>query len=255
MQSSLETYFLINFAIDTALIAIVSRANECMNLRRILICGFLAASYAVLIVSVSAKLNHPAVQILLLCILAIILCGECDIHKSCLIAFQLLGSAMMLGGIGSLFSPQDRIPWVLLGTGMIFLSIFLSKRNRRLTTWDVTVLLSLGGRFTRFQALIDTGNRLHEPISGLPVLIAESALLQNLLPDQNSVSLPLRRVSFGVLGSAGTLRCFHPDTVLICRGDQLVRAPDVWVAIYPGKIPGASRALAPPSFAIIPGRS
>ena len=39
------------------------------------------------------------------------------------------------------------------------------------------------------------------------------------------------------------------------RGDSFFRAPDVWIASYPGKIPGSTRALAPPSFAVIPGKS
>ena len=60
--------------------------------------------------------------------------------------------------------------------------------------------------------------------------------------------------SFGGLGGCGTVRCFHPDHVWICRGGQLIPAPEIWVAVYPGRIPGMQRALAPPSFAIIPGK-
>ena len=110
--------------------------------------------------------------------------------------------------------------------------------------------IALRGRSVSFRALIDTGNRLHEPISGASVLIAESALLDHL----PTGSIPHRRVSFGGLGGSGALDCFHPDAVLIHRGDSFIRAPDVWIAAYPGRIPGPTRALAPPSFAVIPGK-
>lgn len=254
MQHSLEAYFLVNFVMDAALIAVVARANECMRLRKVILCSFLAASYAILTETVSVQLRHPAVQVMLLALLALLLAGEPEIYRWGFIAFQLFGGAMILGGIGSLNPEPDRIPAVLLGAGMILLSVFMNMRRQRMLSWEVTVLVSLRGRTVSFPALIDTGNRLHEPLSGLPVLIAEASLLKALLAQQGEDSLPCRRVAFGVLGGSGNIRCFRPDMVLIRRGDRLVRAPDVWVAVYPGRIPGTSRALAPPSFAVIPGK-
>lgn len=252
MQHSLEAYFLTNLAVDTALMATVARANECARLRRIILCGFLAASYALLTEAVSVRLKHPMIQLLLLSILGMILGGDCDVRCWGGMALQLFGGAMMLGGIGSIVSRNRALLPAALGAGILLIGAVLSLRSRKLVSWEVTVLLSLRGRTTSFRALIDTGNRLHEPISGLPVLIAEASLLQDLL---QSLHVPFRSVAFGGLGGSGTVRCFRPDMVLIRRGDQLVRAPDVWVAVYPGKFPGSSRALAPPSFAVIPGSS
>lgn len=158
----------------------------------------------------------------------------------------------MLGGIGSILPENRALIPAGLGAGVLLIGVMLSFHRRRLVTWEVTVLLSLRGRTASFRALIDTGNRLHEPISGLPVLIAENSLLQNFL---QSLQIPFRSIAFGGLGGNGNVRCFRPDMVLIRRGDQFVRAPDVWVALYPGKFPGTSRALAPPSFAVIPGKN
>ena len=120
-------------------------------------------------------------------------------------------------------------------------------------SWEVRVSLCFQGKSIRFPALIDTGNRLREPMSGLPVLIAEASLLDGLLGGELAPGLT-RQVAFGGLGGCGTVRCFHPDHVWICRGGQLIPAPEIWVAVYPGRIPGMQRALAPPSFAIIPGK-
>ena len=251
MQHSLEAYFLVNLAVDAALIAVVSRANECMRLRRVCYGSLLAASYALATETVSARLAHPAIQLLLLAVLGLILCGEPDVQKWCSVSIQLAGGATMLGGTSALLPSPERFPVAAIGAGLVLICAILNVRNHRMFTWEVTVLIALRGCSVSFRALIDTGNRLHEPVSGLPVLIAESALLHDL----PIAEMPSRRISFGALGGSGSVKCFHPDAVLIRRGDKFFRAPDVWVAIYPGRIPGAMRALAPPSFAVIPGKS
>lgn len=253
MQQSLEAYFLINLTVDAALIAVVARANGCLKMRRILACAAMAASYAVL-TRFLPRLAHPAVQIALLALLAIMVCDDPDVRTWGAIAFQLFCGTAMLGGIGVLSPHSNRIRILFLGGGLLILSILLSVRRQRLSTWEVTVSLTFRGKSVSFRALIDTGNRLREPVSGLPVLVAEKSLVDGLI-DQDKDANGRRKVSFGALGGSGTVECFHPDLVLIRRGDHLVRAPEVWVAVYPGKIPGSSRALAPPSFAVIPGRS
>lgn len=253
MLHSLETYFLVNFAIDTALIAVVARANECMTLRRTFTAGVLAASYALLCKAVPLRLEHPAIQLPLLAILSMIICGEADIRRWGSLAVQLLGGAVILGGTSSLVSAPDHFPAALISAGLILTGTVLSVRRRRMLSWEVTVLVSLKGRSVSFRALIDTGNRLREPVSGLPVLIAAAELLDPLLTHQPMSKLSCRKIPFGALGGRGTLQCFRPDHVLIRRGDRFIRAPEVWIAVYPGIIPGPADALAPPSFAVIPG--
>lgn len=252
MAHSLEAYFLVNFAVDAALSGVIARANECFRLSRILFCGFLGACYAILIESVSARLANPLIQMVLLIILSIILCGDPSMARWRPIALQLFGGAMILGGIGSLHCVSGRTLPLLLGAGLILTGILFSQRSRLMRAWEVSVLVSLRGKSSSFTALIDTGNRLHEPLSGLPVLVAESGLLRDLL---SSDRIAYRSVAFGALNGKGSLKCFRPDMVLIRRGDRFVRAPDVWIGVYPGTIPGVSRALAPPSFAVIPGKT
>ena len=250
MQQSLEAYFLINLAVDVALIAVVARTNGCFRLWRTLTGGFLAAVYALLVRTVSERLAHPAIQLVLIVPVSLIVTGDPSPHKWLSVAFQLSCGALMLGGIGGLAARNIAAG---IGGGLLLLSLLLNVRRHRMSAWDVTVCLRYRGRSTSFRALIDTGNRLREPISGLPVLIAEASLLRGIFPTDRDSAVSCRRVTFGALGGGGSVRCFHPDSVLICRGSRLIPAPEVWVAVYPGKIPGSSRALAPPSFAIIPG--
>ena len=112
--------------------------------------------------------------------------------------------------------------------------------------------MTRGGRQVSLKALIDTGNRLHEPISGLPVLIVEERAVKKMLPPSLDPARPdkhlpprFRLVAYGALGGSGKMACFRPDELLVCYGEGWLRAPDVWVAVYPGKMPGGAQALAP----------
>lgn len=258
MQRSYEAYFFINLVMDAALMGVVARANGCFQLRRVLLSACAGAVYALLSVAVSPALAHPAVQLALIVPISLILCGNGETRRWSSVAFQLFCGAATVAGIGSLLTRSlSSTAWkaCALAGALLSLHALLCIRARRLSTWEVGVCLAFRGRSIRFRALIDTGNRLREPVSGLPVLIAESSLLKELLSTDNAENAPFRRISFGGLGGGGTVDCFHPDHVWIQRGEQLIPAPEIWVAIYPGKIPGVSRALAPPAFAVIPGKS
>ena len=88
-----------------------------------------------------------------------------------------------------------------------------SSRWRRSASvhWQIDVCVEKRGLIQRFPALIDTGNRLREHQSGMPVLIVESraipalARLARQLPESET-----RRLPFGVLGGGGQMRCFYP---------------------------------------------
>lgn len=258
MPQSIELYFLVNFVMDAALLAIAARANDCLNFRRIFIAAFLAAFYSVAVCTVSPLLGHPLIRISFLIPLGLIVSGELNPQYWFSFVFQLCCACLILGGLGALIPPDrtGKSGWIAaaLASGLLLSTLLLNARRQRLTTWEVTVYLVLGSRNVHFRALIDTGNRLREPISGQPVLIAESSLLGELLKDETD-SVTFRNVAFGALGGSGMIRCFRPDTVLIRRDNRLIPAPSVWVAIYPGKISGSTHALAPPSFAVIPGNA
>lgn len=100
-------------------------------------------------------------------------------------------------------------------------------------------------------AMLDTGNRLREPFSDLPVLIVSRRCLTRVIDsvcmDEGAVLAPgFRVVRYRVLGGGGCMRCFRPENLSMLRGGRWADAPDMWVAIYPGSIPGGVDALAPP---------
>lgn len=125
-------------------------------------------------------------------------------------------------------------------------------RQMRLNTWDVMLFLCTRSGCVRFRALVDTGNRLHEPLSGLPVMIVEEKALRRALPEGFDARTAAQRppegwrlVAYGVLGGAGRMACFRPERLLVSYGGKWLLAPDIWVAAYPGRIPGQVAALAP----------
>lgn len=151
------------------------------------------------------------------------------------------GFAMLTGG-------KTLIPAIF---GSFLLLVLMRRRMNIKFRWNIEISVEKDGLLESFTALIDTGNLLREPDGNLPVLIAEHTALPEIyrhvqkLPDNEMRTLP-----FGVLGGEGNIRCFRADQVRIMRSDDsYVTAPDCWIAVFPGKIPGRTCALAPPEFA------
>lgn len=142
----------------------------------------------------------------------------------------------------------------LLGNGFRFYPAFaaflltLSLLRSRLHIryrWNIEVLAESCGHRLCFRALIDTGNRLREPLSGLPVLIVDS----NLIPPDFFQAKHARLLRFGVLGSSGEIPAYRAERVRIRLPNGSYRAaPECYIAVFPGKIPGSIQALAPPEF-------
>ena len=127
------------------------------------------------------------------------------------------------------------------------LSLFRAKINR-MEKWEVQVVAFKRGQQARFTALIDTGNRLHEPISGLPVMIVEQRRIERLLPYgfcEGEAHEGFRRVAYGGMGGNGYLSAFRPDELLVNYSSGWMRAPAIWIGVYPGRMPGGVCALAP----------
>jgi len=119
-----------------------------------------------------------------------------------------------------------------------------------------TVLLQISTRMgsVEVEALVDTGNRLHEPISGLPVIIVGKRCMYGILDEscleQAAGRLPpgFRIVRYGVLGGSGEMQCFRPESVCIWQKGRWSDVSDVWIAICPEEIPSGVEALAPAIF-------
>ena len=117
-----------------------------------------------------------------------------------------------------------------------------SLRKKRLVTWEVQVFpRRRAAEEARFRALIDTGNRLREPLQRPAGVICERGVLSDVLPVGYDALPPgdappgFRQIGYGALGGGGRLNCFRPELCLVDYGNGYLKSPDLWVAVYPGK--------------------
>lgn len=123
------------------------------------------------------------------------------------------------------------------------------------------------GKHVKLNALLDTGNRLADPFTKIPVVIIELNQVKDLLPievarliedfnweSENRWDLPtfwlerIRVVPFQGLGQEhGALLGFRPDQITIIRKNEAIISKNVVVAFY-------NRALSPSNMfqALIP---
>ena len=258
MAVSVEAYWLVNFAMDLLATAIIARSLGRVRWKRVALAAAVGASWAALAQLGALRFlsSLPALAALSLLMAAIAIPPD-SLRTALVSGAALLGGGVFLGGVQlaalRLFRGAGAAAFfagALLGAGALLAATAL--RKKRLVTWEVQVFLSAGGGEARFRALVDTGNRLREPFSGLPVLICERGVLADVLPVGYDALPPggappgFRQVGYGALGGGGRMNCFRPELCLVDYGNGYLKSPDLWVAVYPGKMPGGVRALAPP---------
>lgn len=258
MLVGVEGYLLINLAMNLLLIAICARAQRQVRVKPIVFAAAFGALYAwAMYLPVYQVLRTLPMRLgLSVALAAIALDAETPVRllKSALL---LIGCTALMGGVATLaLQAFPGLPLAALSVGALggagFLLYGMHVRARRVEQWEVQLILRTRHGQVRLSALVDTGNRLHEPISGLPVVIVEEKRVRQLFPPGFEATKALeqlppgfRMVGYGALGGQGRLVCFRPDEVLASYGDGWMRAPDVWVALYPGIMPGEVHALAP----------
>ena len=259
MEVSIEGFFLINLIMDLLAISVIARSRGRIRWQRVLAAAFLGAIWATLAqlkpLYWLGSLPGQLLLALLLSTVALPIHGGASLLGG---AGSLLAGAIFLGGVQFFISRRlVHMPplafFLSAGVGLSALTVLSAAQRKKLVTWEIQVYASTPHGETRFRALVDTGNRLREPFSGLPVMIAEEALLRDLLPagfsaEKAALEIPpgFRAVGYGALGGTGRLACFQPQQLFVSFGEGYVRAPDVWIAVYPGRMAGSVRALAPP---------
>ena len=162
---------------------------------------------------------------------------SCALGGGVLAVSLLGGRGMSLSG-GVVYSAMD-IKTVLLSAagcwGGVTL-VFRGLARHTASAGELTaVCLTLGGRSVELTALRDTGNTLTDPVSGVPVLVAEGVRLLPLLPpgtlEPRELADPvacLEKLRDGPL--AGRARLLPYRAVGVERGLLLALRPDgLWV--------------------------
>lgn len=160
------------------------------------------------------------------------------------LTFTLGGAIFLTGG-----STLPRVGQLAIG-GVLCLITFFLPASAKPETGEALLRLETEKGSLQLRAFVDTGNRLREPLSGLPVLIVEEELLAPLLDVKEANGLPrgYRLVRYAALGGGGQMRCFRPTGLYVLRRGAWQETADAYVAVYPGRMSGNLQALAPPTI-------
>jgi len=235
---SIELCFLVNLLADFSLIAATARSLGQLRLCRVGPAAALSALYGTLAQGLPA-LAGPPIQLILLIPLSMLVTRRTSPREGALFGLSLMVTAIVTGTCAAY---SRNIPLSIVGAPALC-GMLTRARRRSVTSLPTRIEIVNRGHTSVLHACIDTGNRLTEPLSGQPVMIANKALLRNILPDRG-----FRSVAYGSVGGAGTLRCFRPDRVYIDAQGARRRAPDTWIAVYPTRLPGPAQALAPADY-------
>ena len=243
---SIELFLTINALADIALLGAAARALGLFHKGRVLLSALFCVLYACLAAVCPCPFAACPFHLLLIAIASRLIAWKCPPRVWLKAAALIAGGALLAGGASLLpvigLRGPVAFPCAILGAAMLLL--MLAARHPLRGEWQVRLRVEVEGRTARFGALIDTGNHLREPLSGLPVVIAERRLLDDALP-----AFGWRKLRYGAVGGNGSMRCFRPSALWIERGRCVTRAPEVWIALSPGPLPGSAGALAPSEFA------
>lgn len=252
MYQSIESVMLTEFVIDTLALSAALRPRYRISLPRLMCAAAAGAlcSGAVLVAAPPLAVRVAAIPLVMIAMICICTGRVAPNGLPGAMAGMLAVSALMAAGVRL---AGTKYTLAVSMASAVCAGFVMGSHKRWLECWEKDICIMRGMESVRFSALIDTGNRLREPVSGLPVLVAEEKLLRPLLPDgfdpaHALKTLPgdFRLVAFGGVGGNGMLGCFIPDRLTV--GGSARPAPDMWIAVYPGSLPGRHRALAPPAL-------
>lgn len=254
---SIEAFAVTNFVMNLLVLSVGARAAGSVRWRRVTAASFVGTVYAGAAFVYFPQLRGFAAQTCCLLLMSLILFGRRRRWlKGCLCTAV---SCVFAGGVMTLLG--RKLPAgspLMTGAGWMIVAVcaFFGDGIRSGNGMNGQVLLKIATRMgsTEVEALIDTGNRLREPLSGLPVVVVGRRCLRGVLDDscleRSGRRLPpgFRIIRYGALGGNGEMHCFRPESVCIWRGGCWTETQDLWIAIYPGEIPSGVEALAPPVF-------
>lgn len=195
----IDTLFLLNAVVDYLLLLAAARvAGEPLSRGRFLLGGVMGGIYAVAIF-LFPMLTGMVYKCAVLMLIMLVAYGKSQKLLRQILIFLAL-SAAFAGGIlaisltggeglslngGVLYSSMD-LKMVLLSASFcyaVLTTVFQNFATHTVASGElISVRLELQGKEIEFFAMIDTGNTLKDPISGLPVLVVEAQVLSELLP-------------------------------------------------------------------------
>lgn len=236
----IDSLFVTNLAIDYLLL--LASAQVCgvrLKRARYLAAAVLGSVYAVCVYLPRASfLLVPCVKLCAGLIMALVAFGGEARRIRCALVFFSVSAAfggfiwaIELAGGHPAFDTRTLI--VSFALCYALLSAVFRGRAQLADRPRVAVELVLNGRTSHFNALVDTGNTLKDPITGAPVMVIcphaaaplfsdDTALLQldavsfaERAAELTELRGRVRLIPYTVVGGGGVLAAFRPDSVII----------------------------------------
>ncbi len=191
-----DVLWLINLLLDYALLAAVARfgAFACRRLR-LCMAAVLGAFYGVgLLYPALALLYVMPVPVAVSVVMLLVGFGRMPLKKFArlvlcfyLLAFVMGGAALAARYLLASAAVQGisfmwLVPALLVALLVALLGVGYMRQVFRQSGLQVAVDVLFDGKTCRFNCFLDSGNRLKEPMSGRPVLLAELSAVKSLLP-------------------------------------------------------------------------
>ena len=247
MWVAAEEFLLINFVMDFLILYLASRGTWFFCLRRLSLAALLISVYALADARFSFSGWTDAAAFFMSTLIAFPVRNGWMYMKS--VGLSVMG-LMIFGSVVRLFlikGGSTLLSGALgAGTAAGFVSfskaVFFQTGNRRTVRFRV----KYGPYHAEFTAIIDTGNLLKEPLSALPVLIADEKALGKRFLTHALTDERIRKAAYASVGGDGQMACLRADEMDVNVSGKWIKAPDLWLGLYPGVMRGSVHALAPP---------
>ncbi len=232
----IDVFFLVNFMMDYILLSLVKKMLKCPATHGSICIGAVAGALCTCVVMIIPGMNAFIKFILFHGIGSILMIKtglKIRWNKTFLKAYILLYiSAFLVGGVMGAFRQYMRSASLFfalaaagysLSLGIWNLLSYLAERNVR----RCKARLIKGGRECTLEALIDTGNKLRDNITGKPVSIISGETAKKLgimcgTPQDGGEEAQIRYIPYHSIGKAeGVMPAVALDRMCICRGQEI----------------------------------
>lgn len=228
MAIALERFLIVNFFMNALILFMAAKITSgAVRPQRLVFGAIIATAYA-LIAYTAPNLKH------LLFIPALLCMGACaarvrSLRELAYQCFAVLGCTFLLGGTAYALSMALSNSLLALAVcapvGILCIFRFIRSRSVHDASIRVCIRLHYGGKMASVDGFIDTGNRITDAITGLPVIVTSAQPLRALLPaDLNPMDLSTLPRGFRVMMLCGVCgaqmaMCFHPQVQLLSGSD------------------------------------
>lgn len=254
-----DVFLLTNFVVDCSILYAVGRlAGASTAAWRLALAGALGAAYGLgflfLNPAVPGLYGPPSRVISSLIILAVAY-APVPLALFLRLAVWLYAASAFVAGMAFVLNAQLRW-WGLAGALLLLgaAALWGWRQARRALVRDPLLLpveVCLRGKSAVLTGLLDTGNRLRDPLNLAPVIVVDLNALSGILPpavrgiftgggvpedaalatQDAALATRFRVLSFVSLGHGGLLYGFRPDSVILHDGDRRLEVADVTVAV------------------------